>query len=175
MQITREMKAERLAELEDLMAKQQVIVFTNYQGLKAKETDQVRLAVEPTEAKYLVTKNTLLRIALKNAGLDIEAAAFDQPLACIFGLKDQVATAKAVVKIDKELESLEILGGIVDGQLVDEAAIRTLATLPGREELLAKLVGTIAAPMSGFVSVLSGNMRGLVSVLHQYEQKKAGA
>jgi large subunit ribosomal protein L10 len=173
MQITKEMKAQRLDELNDLIAKQQVVIFTNYQGLKAVEVDQARLAVEPSGAKYLVTKNTLLRIALKNAGLDIESAAFDQPLACVFGLTDQVATAKAAVKATKELEALEILGGIVDGQLVDEAAIRTLATLPSREELLAKLVGTIAAPMSGLVSVLSGNLRGLVSVLHQYEQKKA--
>lgn len=173
MQITREMKAQRLAELKDLLAKQQVVVFTNYQGLKAKEVDQVRRGVEEGGSHYLVTKNTLLRIALKEAGLELESAAFDQPLACVFGLTDQVATAKSVVKVAKDLEALEILGGIVDGQLVDEAAIRTLATLPGREELLAKLVGTIAAPMSGLVSVLSGNMRGLVSVLHQYEQKKA--
>lgn len=172
MQITKEMKAQRLAEVSDLIAKQQVIVFTNYQGLKAKEVDVVRVGVEESGATFLVTKNTLLRIALKNAGLDIESAAFDQPLACVFGLTDQVATAKSIVKVAKELEALEILGGIVDGQLVDEAAIRNLATLPGREELLAKLVGTIAAPLSGLVSVLSGNMRGLVSVLHQYEQKK---
>lgn len=175
MRITREMKAERLAEVRDLLAKQQVIVFTNYQGLKAKEVDVVRLAVEPTDAKLLVTKNTLLRIALKEAGHNIESTAFDQPLACIFGLADQVVTAKAIVKVAKEMEALEILGGIVDGQLVDEAAIQTLATLPGREELLAKLVGSVAAPLSGLVSVLSGNMRGLVSVLHQYEQKKANA
>lgn len=175
MQITREMKAERLAELEELIAKQQLIVFTNYQGLKAKEVDQARLAVEPSDAKYLVTKNTLLRIALKNAGLPAESAAFDTPLACVFALNDQVATAKAAVKAAKDLEAFEILGGILDGQLVDEAAIRTLATLPGREELLAKLVGTVAAPLSGLVSVLNGNIRGLVSVIHQYEQKKANA
>lgn len=172
MQITREMKAKRLAELEDLLSKQQLVVFTNYRGLKAKEIDQVRLNVEPSEAKFLVTKNTLLRLTLKNAGLSIETTAFDQPLACVFGLADPVATAKAVVKETKDLEALEILGGIVDNQLVDEATIQHLATLPGRKELLAKLVGTVAAPLSGFVSVLSGNLRGLVSVLRQYEQKK---
>ncbi len=175
MQITREMKAERLAEIKDLLAKQQIIVFTNYRGLKAKELDQVRLTVEPSDAKLLVTKNTLFQLALKQAGHEIESPAFDQPMATVFGLKDQVATAKAIVKANKELETLEILGGIVDGQLVDERAIRDLALLPGREELLAKLVGSVAAPLSGMVSVLSGNLRGLVSVLHQYEQKKASA
>jgi large subunit ribosomal protein L10 len=173
MQITREMKEQRLAELNDLLANQDAVLFTNYQGLKAKEVDQVRLAVEPSGAKYLVTKNTLLRKALKDAGLELESSAFDQPLACVFALTDQVATAKSLVKVGKELEALEILGGIVDGQLVDEAMIRNLATLPGREELLAKLVGSIASPLSGLVSVLSGNLRGLVSVLNQYEQKKA--
>jgi len=172
MQITREMKAQRLAELEDLVAKQQVMIFTNYQGLKAVEVDQARLAVEPSDAKYLVTKNTLLRIALKNAGLAIESSAFDKPLACVFGLSDQVATAKAAVKAAKELEAFEILGGIVDGQLVDEAAIRNLATLPSREELLGKFVSVLAAPMSGFVSVMSGNLRGFVQVLHQYEEQQ---
>lgn len=172
MQITREMKAERLSELNDLLARQDAVIFTNYQGLKAKEVDQVRLAVEPSGAKYLVTKNTLLRSALKTIGHEITVPALDQPLACVFALTDQIATAKSLVKVAKELEALEILGGIVDGQLVDEAMIRELATLPGREELLAKLVGSIAAPLSGLVSVLSGNLRGLVSVLSQYEQKK---
>lgn len=175
MQITREMKAQRLAELEDLISRQQVIIFTNYQGLSAVEVDQARLAVEPSEAKYMVTKNTLLKIALKKVGIPVDSTAFNQPLACIFGLKDQVMTAKAVVKAAKELEAIQILGGIVDGQIVDEATIQNLATLPSREELLAKLVGTIAAPMSGFVSVLSGNLRGLVQVLHQYEEQKAQA
>ncbi len=173
--ITKEMKAERLAQLKQLVNEADVIIFTNYLGLKAKEVDLVRLAVEPTNAKYLVTKNSLLRLALTEAGLPIETPALDQPLACVFGLADQVATAKALVKVAKSFETFEILGGIVDGQLVDEATIRTLATLPGREELLGRLVGTIAAPLTGFVSVLSGNLRGLVSVLNQYEQKKANA
>jgi large subunit ribosomal protein L10 len=175
MQITREMKAQRLAELNDLVARQQVVVFFNYHGLKAKEVDQVRLTVEPSGAQMVVTKNTLLRIALENANLPKEATAFDQPLACVFGLTDQVATAKAAVKAAKDLEAVEILGGIVDGQVVSESVIRDLALLPGRDELLAKLVGSIASPLSGFVSVLSGNLRGLVSVLHQYEEQKAKA
>ncbi len=173
MNITREMKEERLAELRDLVGKQQAIIFVKYLGLSAKDVDTARRDIEESDAKYLVTKNTLLRIALTDVQLPVDAPAMDQPIATVFALGDQVATAKAVVKANKTFEGLEILGGIVDGQLVDEAAIRTLATLPGREELLAKLVGTVAAPLSGFVSVLSGNLRGLVSVLHQYEQKKA--
>lgn len=172
MQITRQMKQQRLTQLEDLLARQQIVVFTNYHGLKAKDIDEVRRLVEKSEVKFLVTKNTLLRLALTKAGLSPEADLLDQPLACVFGLTDQVATAKAAVSATKTLEALEILGGIVDSQFVGEATIRDLALLPGRDELLAKLVGTIAAPLSGFVSVLSGNLRGLVSVLHQYEQKK---
>ncbi len=173
MQITRAMKAERLAEIEALLARQQAIIFTNYHGLKALEVDQVRLTVESARSKYLVTKNTLLRLALQKAGYTLDSNAFDQPLACVFGFDDQVVTAKAVVKAAKELEALEILGGIIDGALVSEAVIRNLATLPGRQELLAKLVGTLAAPLSGLVAVLSGNIRALVSVLHQYEQQKS--
>lgn len=173
MQISRAMKSERLAQIMDYLGRQQVVIFTNYQGLKAKEVDQVRLTVEQADAKLLVTKNTLLRLALKNADLDIETEAFNQPLAAVFGFSDAIATTKAVVKATKDLPALDILGGIVDGQLVDEATIRYLATLPGREELLAKLVGSIAAPLSGLVSVLAGNLRGLVSVMYQYQNKKA--
>lgn len=172
MQITREMKAERLAQIKDYLARSQVVIFTNYQGLKAKEVDRVRLTVEPTDAKLLVTKNTLFRLALKEADLDIGIEVFDQPLAAVFGFADSVTTAKAAVKAAKDMEALEILGGIADGQLVDEAAIRHLATLPSREALLAKLVGSLASPLSDLISVLSGNLRGLVSVLHQYEQKQ---
>lgn len=175
MPITREEKAVRLAEITDLLSRQEVVVFVNYSGLAAKTADEVRRAIEASNAKYLVTKNTLLRLALKNAGVEGESAALDQPMAAVFGFTDMVGTAKAIVKAAKQFEALEIVGGVVEGQLVDEATIRELATLPSREELLARLVGAIASPMSGLVSVLSGNLRGLVSVIHQYEQKKANA
>ncbi len=173
MNITRAMKEERLAETRDLVAKQQAIIFVKYLGLSAIDVDTARRDIEASGAKYLVTKNTLLRIALTDSNLPTEIEAITQPIATVFALEDQVATAKAIVKANKTFEGLQILGGIIDGELVDEATIRTLATLPGRQELLAKLVGSVAAPLSGLVSVLSGNLRGLVSVLHQYEQKKA--
>lgn len=172
MQITRAMKETRLAELNDLLSRSEIVIFTNYQGLKAKEVDAVRSEIEPSDSKYLVTKNTLLQLAVKQAGLDIVNSIFDQPLACVFGFSDQVATAKALVKAIKTHEALEILGGVVDGAIVGESDIRALALLPGRDELLAKLVGSIASPLSGLVSVLSGNLRGLVSVLNQYQLSK---
>ncbi len=80
---------------------------------------------------------------------------------------------KAVVTFGKSHEALRILGAVIDGQFVDEAGVRILAALPGRDELYAKLVGSIAAPLSGLVNVLSGNLRGLVSVLKQYQEAKS--
>lgn len=175
MPITREKKVARLAEITDLLSRQEVVVFVNYSGLAAKKADEVRRAIEASGAKYLVTKNTLLRLALKNAGVEGESAAFDQPMAAVFGFADMVGTAKAIVKATTDFEALEIVGGIVEEQLVNEATIRALATLPSRQELLARLVSAVASPVSGLVTVLSGNLRGLVSVIHQYEQKKISA
>ena len=96
----------------------------------------------------------------------------DQPVAVIWGADDEVTPAKLAVAFKKEAEKLEIIGGIVNKNFTDESTIKQLAALPGREELYAKLVGTLNAPMYRLVNSLQGNLRSLIYILEQYQKSK---
>jgi large subunit ribosomal protein L10 len=163
---TREKKEElinsTLAKLES--AKSAVIV--NYKGLKVKETEELRKNLLQKGVSFNVAKNTLVKIALKKNGIEFDEEIFKKPVAIAFATTDEVAPAKEIDLFAKKHEALEILGGILESKMIDAAAVKKLASLPSREELLAKMVGSIASPLSGMVNVLAGNIRGLVNVLN---------
>jgi len=89
------------------------------------------------------------------------------------GYNDEVAAAKLIADFAKGREGIEVVGGLLEGSFVDASAINQLSSLPSREELLAKLVGSINMPVSGFVNVLAGNLRGLVYALNAIKESKA--
>jgi large subunit ribosomal protein L10 len=169
---TREQKENLVKSLEEKFAKAKSAVLINYKGLKVKETEELREKVRTIQAEMNVTKNTLVKIAIKKSGIEISEEILDQPLAIAFSYVDEVAPAKEIHLYGKEHEALEILGGILEHQFISADDVRKLAQLPSREELYAKTVGSIASPLSGMVNVLQGNIRGLVSVLSQYSQSK---
>jgi large subunit ribosomal protein L10 len=120
---------------------------------------------------YKVTKNTLLRIAAKNAMSGLDPAKFTGPMALAMGFDDEVAPARVIFQYAREHEALEIVGAITaDGSLLSPAEVKALAQLPSREQLLGQVVGTIAAPLSGFVGVLSGNVRSIINVLNAIKE-----
>ena len=166
---SREQKEAMLKTLnENFKAKKAVIV--DYQGLSVSEMEELRNLLEQKGVKFGVIKNTLAKIALKNSNIAIENEILTKPLAVAFS-DDEVTPSKEIKNYSKEHEALEILGGIIEKEFVPVATINSLALLPSREELYAKLVGSIAAPISGLVNVMAGNLRGLVSVLAQYRDK----
>jgi large subunit ribosomal protein L10 len=122
--------------------------------------------------QFNVTKNTLLKIALKKHGIEVSESILKKPLAVAFAMEDEVAPAREIALFAKKSEAIEILGGILEKKYIDEAMIRKLAALPSREELYGRVVGTIAAPLSGMINVLAGNIRGLINVLNAYGQSK---
>jgi len=167
---TKSDKAEILKCLmEDL--RERVIALIDYQGLTVAEINELRDRLFEQKYKMTVIKNTLLRKAAKEANLEILPEADKLPLAIIVS-EDEVGLAKLIEKFAGAHEKATVVGAWVDGNFIDKSAITKLSKLPGREELLAKLVGSINAPISGFVNVLAGNLRGLVSVINQYSQKK---
>ncbi|TSC93764.1 MAG: large subunit ribosomal protein L10 [Candidatus Berkelbacteria bacterium Athens1014_28] len=167
---TRAQKEEILEKIsQNLKGKKSVIV--GYSGLAVKEMEKLRNSLEEKGVGFFVVKNTLVKIALKGEKITIDDEILEKPIAMAFS-NDEVASAKEIKNFSKEHEKLEIYGGIIENQFVPTSTISALALLPSREELIAKIVGTIAAPLSGFVNVLSGNIRGLVSVLNQYQLSK---
>lgn len=172
MVLTKEQKNEILGEIGERLSRAKTAVFTNYQGLKVSDITNLRKRLSEKSIDFKVAKNSLLKKALDNKKIDIESSLLDKPLAIAYGYDDEVEPNKLVYQFSKENENLKVMGAIVNGVFMDAAQVKTLALLPSREQLYANVVGSIAAPMSGFVNVLAGNLRGLVSVLDQYKNSK---
>lgn len=165
-------KENLIKEMGDSLASAKTVVFVNYQGLKVTEIQDLKKNLRELGIGFQITKNTLLKIALKQQNITIDETLLDQPVAAVWGLTDEVVPAKKTVEFGKTAEKLEIIGGIVNGQFADAQTIKQLAALPGRDELYAKLVGTLNAPMSRLVNALQGNLRSLVYILKQYHESK---
>ena len=119
-----------------------------------------------------VVKKTLINIALKDAGIEMDISALEGQIAIAVSEKDEVAAAKIIAKLAKVNQNLKIVGGILGVKELTADEVNALAKLPSKEELLAKLVGTLNAPVSGFVNVLAGNLRGLMTALQAIADKK---
>jgi large subunit ribosomal protein L10 len=170
---TRTQKQETVSELADKIRRMKAAAFVSISGFTMKDADTLRAKGREAGVDVLVTKKTLLNIAAKEAGLEsVDTKAFDGSLLTAFAFNDEVSAAKLLAGLVKEKETIKILGGVLEGKMVDATEVAKLAALPGKTELLAKLVGTLNAPVSGFVNVLAGNLRGLVTVLKAVQDKK---
>lgn len=170
---TRDEKTQIVADLTKTFKEMKSAVFADFKGLKVKDITELRRLCQGQKISYGVAKKTLIRIAAKNAGLDFNPDSMDGSYAMACGLEDEVAPAKMLADFAKKHEALKILGGILEGKTVDKTAIGFLAKLPSKQELLAKLVGSIQSPISNMVNVLAGNLRGLVQVLNAYQKSKS--
>lgn len=172
---TRIEKEKLVADLSESVGKTKSIVFADFQGLKATEITELRRVCKRAGVGYLVGKKTLLSLAFKANNLDINPKPLEGSFATLFGFVDEIQPAKIVADFARAHEALKIIGGVLEKKMVDKSGIIAMAQFPSKQELLAKMVGSIQAPLSGFVNVLAGNLRGLVRVLQAYEQKKSGA
>lgn len=135
-------KTAAVAELAELFRTSTAAVLTEYRGLTVAELKQLRRALGEN-AHYAVVKNTLSEIAAKEAGIDAFAGKMSGPSAIAFVSGDPVDAAKAMRDFAKDHEALIVKGGYMDGQYLDDAAVKKLADLESREVLLAKLAGAM--------------------------------
>ncbi len=147
------------------------VVFMNFQGLKVKESEELRKLCRDQQVVYLASKKTLIQKALESAGVSAQVRDFEGSLAVAFGQGDEVAPARVVADFAKKHEAVKVYGGVLEGSFIDGAKVMSLAKLPTKHQLLGQLVGTLNAPVSGFVNVLAGNLRGLVNVLNAVKDK----
>lgn len=168
---TREQKEKLLSSLEDKVARMKSAVIVDYKGLKVKDTEDLRNKLREKGVLFNISKNSLTKIVLTKHGIEFDENVFKKPVAVAFAMEDEIAPAREIALFAKTNEALEILGGILEKKYIDDKMVKRLAALPTREELRGRLVGTIAAPLSGMVTVLSGNIRGLVNVLNAHKEK----
>ena len=168
-------KEAAVQELRDRLAGSPNLFLTDFQGLTVEEITKLRGELRKDGSTYAVVKNTLFKIA---AGETISKA-LDEflagPTGIVFAGTDPVAPAKAIKQFADDSKKLGIKAAYVDGKFVNASEVNVLATLPSKTELLARLVGTLSAPMRGLVTVLSGNQSGLVRLLNQIREQKEAA
>ena len=171
---TRQQKEQDVEVLADQLKKMKGAVLVDYKGLSTKNSREIRKNTWQGAIDYAVVKKTLLGLALKQAGLGevIDAKTLHGNIGIVIGSEDEVNTSKFAAKYANDYEAFNILGGVFEGAYVGGDKVKALATLPSRLELLARVVGSIQAPVSGFVRVLSGNLRGLVQVLNSIRESK---
>ena len=161
-----------VAELADKFTEAKSMVITDYLGLNVEEMTELRSQLREAGVEYKVVKNTLAKIAADKAEVEDVDEYIVGPTAIAFGLEDVVSPAKILVKFAEEHEELEIKAGTLNGGIISNEKVKSLADIPPREELLAKAFAGMKAPISGLVNVLQGNVRGLVQVLNQIKEQK---
>jgi large subunit ribosomal protein L10 len=150
------------------------LVFANFKGVSVKDVTTVRKELSQSGSGWQVLKKTLLNIALKDAGIAIDVRKLDGQIGVAFS-HDEVTAAKVLAQFAKANKTIPftIEGGTLGVKELSINEVNALAKLPSQDELRAQLVGTLQAPISSFVRVLSGNLSGLVQVLKAIEGKKA--
>lgn len=170
--ITREQKEEVVEKIAEKISQSKAIVFTDYRGITVEEMTELRSDLRKKGIELKVMKQTLFALAAKKAKVDIDLSILkNHPVAIAFG-NDEVEPAKAVYDFNKKTEKLEMLGGTLNGKTISLEELKILAIMPSRDEMYAKVVGSIAAPLRGIIGVLQGNLRGIVSVISQYADSR---
>jgi len=172
--VNREGKQRIVEQLHAAWSESSAGIVTHYRGLTVAEMGDLRTRLHKADVSFQVVKNTLARRAAE--GTDFKAAEelFTGPVAIAYG-GDPVAMAKAIADFAKEHEALEIKGGVLDGKFMDADGVKRLASLPTREELLAKLLGSMQSPISGFVRTLAEVPGSFVRVLAAIRDQKQAA
>ncbi|MEF3692272.1 MAG: 50S ribosomal protein L10 [Candidatus Moraniibacteriota bacterium] len=171
--LTRSRKEEIVKDLTEKIKASKSVVFVDYRGVKTNEINDLKGRLKKEGTNLTVVKKKLVDLSLKNAKIEIDIKSFEGQLAVTVSDNDEVAPARVLSKFAKENESLKILGGVLGTKGMSSKEVSDLAKLPSKEELIAKVVGTIKAPLSGLVNVLNGNTRGLVNVLKAIADNKA--
>ncbi|MDR3559528.1 MAG: 50S ribosomal protein L10 [Candidatus Pacebacteria bacterium] len=162
---TRQQKEQLVKDLAEKIKSSKATVFSDFKGLTVKNMTALRRELGEKGIDFQVFKKTLITIALKDAGIEMDAKKLEGQIAVAVSSGDEVEAAKIIAKAAKANENLKIVGGLLGKSVLTDQEVVALSKLPGKDELLARLVGTINAPVSGFVNVLAGNIRGLVQVL----------
>ena len=151
----REIKEAKVAEIKEKLEKAQTVVLSSYQGLTVEEDTQLRKNLREAGIEYKVYKNTLVTRAAKELGIEGISEYLNGPVSMAFGYEDVTAPARILNDFAKDHKKLELKAGLVEGEIYDKAKLEQLASIPSKEVLIAKLLGSIKSPLSNFAYLLS--------------------
>lgn len=168
-------KEQLVTELTDKIRGAQALYFTDFTGLNVKRMTDLRRQLRRAGVEYVVIKNTLALIAVKDSPLQKITGTFSGMTAIAYNKTDAVALAKVLTKFAKDVPAVQFKAALLGGQIVPASEIQNIANLPSREELVAKLLFLLQSPIRGLVTVLSANIRNLAVVLDQIAKQKETA
>lgn len=172
MAITKEHKEGLVQQYTDLITGNVGIVLTSFSGLSVKRTEELRGRIREMGGEFHIVKNTLAKLAFDQAGLDIPPEFLVGTTAIGFANEDVPALAKAIVDLSKESEALSIKVGVLEGEVIDEVKVVSLAELPPLPTLQAQLMGLIQTPARRVASALASSIRQVINVTSAYAQKE---
>jgi len=172
----KEQKAEAVEVLTEKLKKAKVAVLTDYRGLKVSQIQELRGKLRSGNVEYRVVKNTLARRAAEAAGYPALESELRGPVAIAFGYDDLSLPPKLINEFVRTTRlKVDMVGGLVEGRVVNRDQIKQLADLPSREVLLSQLLGTLQSPVAQLVGILQTPVQQLVGVLDAYKSKLEAA
>ena len=168
-------KAAIIEAIREKSDKSSFAAITDFKGMTVEELTGLRVKLREVGGEYHVVKNTLGRIALTDGKHDVIKDKFHENCGIAFAFEDPVQVAKALSDFAKQSKLFQTQCASLDGKALDSAQIDALAKLPGREQLLGQLLGTMNAVPTNFVSLFANVIRGLLYALKAIEEKKASA
>jgi len=169
-------KKEEVKGLKERFESSIVGVFVDYRGISVEQDTELRKQLRESGTTYNVIKNRMAKFAIKETELEGLEEALTGPTSLATHETDLIAPAKILAKFIKDNEDvISIKAGFLEGKVVDTATIAKLATLPSKEELIAKVLGSLNSPIAGFANVLNANITGLVRALDAVRAQKEAA
>lgn len=173
--MNRDQKVKRVDEIKERLDRSGLMVLTDFTGLAVENITTLRAKLKAAGGEYYVSKNTLIRLAIKDTPAEPIGEHLNGPNGMALAYDDVAALAKTLSEFAKESKKLQIKAGVLDGELIGPDDIKRLADLPSREVLLAQMLGALNAVPTGFVSVLAAVPRNLLGVLKAIEDQKSEA
>jgi len=176
MALNKDQKAEVLKKVPESMKDAKAVVFADYQGISVNDLDNLRSKLREAGVRFQIVKKTLIRLAAKENGFEeIPNEVLEGPVGAAFSMEDEIAAAKILATFAKKNKNVKLRGSLFEGRVLSVAETKELANLPGKEELLGKLVYLLKSPISGFHGVLYNTMGGFVRVLNAVKEKQEQA
>jgi len=176
MAVTKDQKAEILKDLQESMKNTKAVYFAKNLGMSVTDSQEMRRALRAGGSTYRVAKKTLIRKSAKDTlNIEVDGASLEGAVGAAFSNEDELGAIKIIAKFAKDTEKIEIVGGIFEGKAITKEEAIALSKIPSRDELLAKLLGSLQAPISGFVGVGSQIVGGFVRVVNAYKEQKESA